>query len=60
VASEPELWQRIDDMKSLLCRYGYDLVIRQTHRPGYIDWQDRLKIAAIPFRDTFQGGGGSQ
>jgi hypothetical protein len=43
---------RVRAIAYFLQKYGVPTALLSTHRPGYIVYEDRLQIAAVPFRDT--------
>jgi hypothetical protein len=49
-----QLIRRVWDLSHALhsCEVSIELIT--TFRPGYIVYQDRFQVAAIPFRDTFR------
>ncbi len=43
---------RIRDLTALLEHHGVITLMLRTDRPGYIVYEDRYQVAAIPFRET--------
>jgi hypothetical protein len=46
--------RRVWDLALALKEHGPPAEILTTRRPGYIVYEDRQQLAAIPFRDTFR------
>jgi hypothetical protein len=43
---------KMREFKSILERYGIEVEIVTTARPGYIVYEDKFQVAAYPFADT--------
>ncbi|HEY1849859.1 MAG TPA: hypothetical protein VGG60_02455, partial [Candidatus Binataceae bacterium] len=43
---------KMRQFKTILERYGIEVEIITTTRPGYIVYEDRFQVAAYPFADT--------
>jgi hypothetical protein len=45
-------FEKLRDLTTLLDRHGVVTRRLRTNRPGYLVYEDRYQIAAVPFRDT--------
>jgi hypothetical protein len=43
---------KMREFKTTLERYGIEVEIVTTARPGYIVYEDKFQVAAYPFADT--------
>ena len=46
--------RRVWELATVLRRYGVAVEVLKTRRPGYVEYEDRFQVGAVPFRDTLR------
>jgi hypothetical protein len=44
--------RRVRELAAMLERHGIPVEMRRTAKPGYVTYEDRYQVVAVPFRDT--------